>query len=282
MQLYPSDYIGDTRHLSTEQHGAYLLLLMAMWNAGGVLPADDGKLARITGLTLRKWRRHKPDILAFFHLEDGRLRHKRIDRDLQTAREISRKRSEAGRAGVDARLNKNANQKPSENDSVGQPVTSPNALEDNNPPQTNGQASQFQIATPKEDSASAASSPPRAPPSDNQVTALRLAMTAAWDASSAPRPCPDTSRAAVWLARGYRLEILMAVIREVLARKPTMASWTYCDGPIADAHGQPSPVTGGINGAPRKHRPNAADILRVRLKSLESADEPKLLRAVCD
>ncbi len=47
MQLYVSDFVGDTLSLSTEQIGAYLLLLIALWNADGTLPADDRKLARI-------------------------------------------------------------------------------------------------------------------------------------------------------------------------------------------------------------------------------------------
>jgi hypothetical protein len=73
MQLYVADYIGDTLHLTTEQHGAYLLLLMAMWRAGGSLPNDEQKLSRIVGLSPAKWRRISADVLAFFDVADDAI-----------------------------------------------------------------------------------------------------------------------------------------------------------------------------------------------------------------
>lgn len=103
MQLYVSDFIGDTLHLSTEQIGAYMLLLMAMWNAGGKLPADDAKLARVTRMSLKKWNAISGDMMSFFDIADGSISHHRLTKELQKSESKSQSRASAGAAGGNAK-----------------------------------------------------------------------------------------------------------------------------------------------------------------------------------
>ena len=85
MPLYVADYRRDTAHLSTAEHGAYLLLIMHYWATGG-LPDDDRQLARIACMTNSEWRRTRPIVQAFFF--DG-WKHKRIEFELTEAARIS-------------------------------------------------------------------------------------------------------------------------------------------------------------------------------------------------
>lgn len=99
MQLYVADYLGDTRHLTTEQHGAYLLLLMTMWRSDGVLSDDPAKLARIAGLTVSRWKKISDDVLAFFTPCEGGLTQRRLAAELTIADEKSEKNAQSGRMG---------------------------------------------------------------------------------------------------------------------------------------------------------------------------------------
>lgn len=99
MPLYVADYLSDTTGLTTEQHGAYLLLLMAMWRAGGCLPSDSDKLARFARLTPAKWARIEGEILALFMPCEGGITHKRLAQEIEKASEKSTKRAASGRLG---------------------------------------------------------------------------------------------------------------------------------------------------------------------------------------
>lgn len=103
MQLYPSDFVGDTLQLSPEQIGVYLLMLMAMWNADGELPNDDVKLARVARLSLKKWRSVAPDIMPFFTVDGDKVTHRRLTKELQKSERQSQSRSAAGVKGFQAK-----------------------------------------------------------------------------------------------------------------------------------------------------------------------------------
>lgn len=90
MPLYVGDYLADTQRLTTEQHGAYLLLLMDYWR-NGPPPDDDAVLATITRLSLQQWRRIRPILEPHFQIQGGRWTHKRVERELAEALENKRK-----------------------------------------------------------------------------------------------------------------------------------------------------------------------------------------------
>lgn len=99
MQLYVSDYLSDTLELTTEQHGAYLLLLMTMWRSGASLKNDEKKLCRIARVSPSRWRLVWPHIQHFFYVDGSEIRNSRLDKEYEKAASISIKRIEAGRAG---------------------------------------------------------------------------------------------------------------------------------------------------------------------------------------
>lgn len=126
MPVYIGDYLADTSRLSTEQHGAYLLLLMDYWRNGPPLD-DEAELASITKLSVSQWRKHAAKLRDFFVPTDGRLIQKRADIERARAGLISSKRSAAGKAGAAQRWGKddgktmpNGMAKPLQNDGPSQ------------------------------------------------------------------------------------------------------------------------------------------------------------------
>lgn len=103
MQLYVGDYLADTLDLTTEQHGAYLLILMTMWQHDAKLPNDPVKLARIARMTPAKFRPVWDEISRFFVVEGDKITNPRLTKEREKAAEKSTKRAAAGRAGGQAK-----------------------------------------------------------------------------------------------------------------------------------------------------------------------------------
>jgi uncharacterized protein YdaU (DUF1376 family) len=94
MPLYIGDYLRDTECLSTEGHGAYMLILFSMWNHGGWVPADEKMLARIARVHLNRWRVLSPDIMPLLTKEGDKCTQPRLKRELEKANALGGVRSE--------------------------------------------------------------------------------------------------------------------------------------------------------------------------------------------
>jgi len=105
LPLFTDAYLADTRHLSTEQHGAYLLLLMEAWRRPNTnLPDDDVLLAKLAGLSGIAFADAKSVIMQFWDL-DARTKtwsQKRLTEQKKYVRNATEKQ----RSNAKARWNK--------------------------------------------------------------------------------------------------------------------------------------------------------------------------------
>lgn len=101
--LFPDAYLRDTTHLTTEEHGAYLLLMMAAWGSEDcTLPHDEKRLAALTKMSVAKWRKIAPTLMEFWSIDKGRLAQKRLSKEWAYVHQKSAKRKDAAKARWDA------------------------------------------------------------------------------------------------------------------------------------------------------------------------------------
>ena len=70
--------IADTSHMSAEEFGVYVRLLIAMWRHGARLPDTPLELARIGGISLRRWNQISERVLRPMTVGNGILQQKRL------------------------------------------------------------------------------------------------------------------------------------------------------------------------------------------------------------
>ena len=137
MPMFWDAYLADTTHLTTEEHGAYLLLLAAMWRRNGWVPDDDRDNARILGLTPAKWKRVKERLSVFLIFQDGQITQKNLLKIWKITQEKIEKNRENGAKGGRPKSNKNNNiakangsvsQKP--NETIPEPEPEPDIKEE--------------------------------------------------------------------------------------------------------------------------------------------------------
>lgn len=103
MPLYVSEYLGDTMHLTVEQHGAYLLLIMAAWKSDGRLPADPAALQQICRMSPQQWARNESTLQRFFFVTEDFWLHNRVRSELDKAKAMVDRKSKAGQAAAAVR-----------------------------------------------------------------------------------------------------------------------------------------------------------------------------------
>ena len=105
MPLYVADYLSATSRLTTEQHGAYLLLLMDYWK-NGPPPDNDGVLAQITRLSPVAWSNARTMLEPMFQVQSGQWLHHRVEQELAKANHNKEVNLRRGKAGAEARYGK--------------------------------------------------------------------------------------------------------------------------------------------------------------------------------
>jgi uncharacterized protein YdaU (DUF1376 family) len=132
MPVFTDALIGDTTHLSTEQFGAYVLILIATWrNNGKALPDDDQRMARICRMGVKKWRQKvRNNLVEFFTINDGFWHQHRLEQEFDRVTKLIDVRRALGKAGGKATASKFARSQdgPIQNQTESLPPESPESF----------------------------------------------------------------------------------------------------------------------------------------------------------
>jgi uncharacterized protein YdaU (DUF1376 family) len=128
MPLWTDAYLGDTTHLTTIEHGAYLLLLMIAWRGDGSLPVESKILARYAKVTMGQWRRMETTLRAFFEVENGRLIQKRLRDEFNVVRQRRESQAANGRASALKRKGRHSTKREPNVNQLSTPTPTPTTL----------------------------------------------------------------------------------------------------------------------------------------------------------
>ena len=209
LPLWTDAYIADTAHLTNEEHGVYLRLLMFAWRTPGcALPDDDRRLALMVGVTPKKWASMRPIVSTFWTIEGGTWTQKRLTAE----RKKVEGRSNAGRAGAEARWEANALKDNAAIDAKASPAQMPERCEQDASISISKGVEETSSSTPKEEEDS------RAKP-----LVVRVMEAVGVDPASPPKYWrgPGVSEnIGFWLALGLTPDEIVAVAKASRAEHP--------------------------------------------------------------
>lgn len=92
MPFYVSDYLADTTHLSTAEHGAYMLILLNLWQTRRPIKDSDEAFQRVSKATPEAWAKMRDVILELLtKTADGWIQ-KRLWVEIERAEKAYKKR----------------------------------------------------------------------------------------------------------------------------------------------------------------------------------------------
>jgi uncharacterized protein YdaU (DUF1376 family) len=217
MPLYVGDYLAATTRLTTEQHGAYFLILLDYWK-NGPPPNDDAVLAQIARLSPAGWRKAKPALLGFFQERDGLLIQKRVEAERERAADVTEKRVKAGKASADARAKaKDNGSKPSTHVST---HVEANGQQNGRPSQSQSDSSNELIASSNEDVS--------VEPTDKPLT--KHEVIEAWQDRMVPLGFPSIRKMTAQRDRMLKARLRDSTLDEWLQAMSALERSAFCRG----------------------------------------------------
>lgn len=204
LPFWTDAYLGDTTHLNTTEHGAYLLLLITAWRTSDcALPDDDKLLARYARCDTRQWKKLRPIIEPFFTIRGGKWRQGKLTDVRQALSEKREKAAANGRASALKRQGRHSTKREQSDTQATNEASTERELTKT-------------ITSKEEESLPLVPSPARAADCFNEVC-----LAADWTARTDAQRVEGLSIVDGWLASGFDLNLdILAGIKAARSRKP--------------------------------------------------------------
>lgn len=89
------EFFTTTASMTGHEVGAYQLIIAHLWNAGGSIPADDKKLAKLVKASPRQWAEIKDTLWPLFEIKGGMLSHAPTTAEIEKAQALADKKRNA-------------------------------------------------------------------------------------------------------------------------------------------------------------------------------------------
>lgn len=238
LPLFGDAYLADTQHLTLEEHGAYLKLLLIAWRSPDcALPDDDKRIATMLGIAPAKWAKLKPTVMQFWTRTRKGWEQKRLSKERKFVDEKSQKNSRAAKSrwedkplksGTPAHANGDADAHANGDAPPPPPISKNNLSSQTSTPRGRAAADLPSDASPPAPGKGAAPAQQSRLASVAEQVRKRVAMT------SLPA---DVAIVRGWLADGIDPEkTIYPVADKVGARGKSVRTYGYLDQAVREAH----------------------------------------------